>query len=101
MKRIDYNSRDSVASVFIPDDDKVFAFVHSRLGHGEEARDAMRRFRSIDQLAIGRGIALSQGYPMDLTEEEKEEARIALAEYMAFAKDVEEHNRFKKAEPSD
>ena len=98
MKNIDdmYDSRDSVALAVAPTEDEIIAFVSTHYGFGQEAKEALKSFKELDLLAIGRWIAISDGLGIILTDDEKKDAELNFNAYQALREKAWREGRYKE-----
>lgn len=67
----DPESKDSIAAAKAPTDERMMAYVYAHAGMTDESRAKLKEMQSIDKLDLGRYLAIREGYPIALTEQER------------------------------
>lgn len=75
------SEQDKKAIEFIPSEDEILVLAYDKFGNSQEAIDISSDFDSIDKLALGRAIAILNGYTFDLTKPQADEVHSAYEEY--------------------
>ena len=73
--------QDKKAIEFIPSEDEILVLAYDKYGNSQEAIDISTDFGSIDKLALGRAIAILNGYKFDLTKPQADEVHYAYDQY--------------------
>ena len=75
------SEQDKKAIEFIPSEDEILVLAYDKFGNSQEAIDISTEFDAIDKLALGRAIAILNGYKFDLTKPQADEVHFAYEEY--------------------
>ena len=75
------SEQDKKAIEFIPSEDEILVLAYDKFGNSQEAIDISTEFDAIDKLALGRAIAILNGYTFDLTKPQADEVHSAYEKY--------------------
>ena len=75
------SEQDKKAIEFIPGECEILVLAYDKYGDSQEAIDISSDFKSIDKLALGRAIAILNGYKFNLTKPQADEVHFAYDEF--------------------
>lgn len=79
--------QDKKAVEFIPSENEIRVLAYHKFGISQESIDISLEFKNINKLALGRAIAILNGYKFKLTKPQADEVRFA---YMEFNRILDE-----------
>lgn len=84
--KFDASSPDSIAQLKAPTDERMMAFMYAHAGFNDESKEKLDEMMKINKLDLGRGIAMKDGYNLNLSENEMKRAQGALEHYQRLVK---------------
>ncbi len=75
------SEQDKKAIEFIPSEDEILVLAYDKFGNSQETIDISSEFDTINKLALGRAIAILNGYKFDLTKTQADEVHFAYEEF--------------------